>query len=49
MRVILVLRDIIYVINILYPWHLIIGEHFLFVRVEQLILGIHTMSTSFLA
>jgi hypothetical protein len=47
LRVILVFRDIIYVINILYLWHLIICEHFLFVCVEQLILGIHTMSTWF--
>jgi hypothetical protein len=28
MRVVLVFRDIIYVINILYSWHLVICEHF---------------------
>jgi hypothetical protein len=33
-RVILVLRDIIYVINILYSWHLVICEHFMLVCVE---------------
>jgi hypothetical protein len=47
MRVILAFRDIIYVINILYSWHLVIYEHFLSVCVERLILGIHTMSTWF--
>jgi hypothetical protein len=47
LRVILVFRDIIYVIIILYSFHLAICEHFLSVCVEQLILGIHTMSTSF--
>jgi hypothetical protein len=41
------LRDIIYVINILYSWHLVICEYFWSVFVEQLILGIHTMSTWF--
>jgi hypothetical protein len=46
-RVVLVFRDFIYVINILYSWHLVICEHFLSVCVEQLILGIHTMSTWF--
>jgi hypothetical protein len=45
LRVILVFRDIIYVIIILYSFHLVICEHFLSVCVEQLILGIHTMST----
>jgi hypothetical protein len=33
-KVILVFRDIIYVINILYSWHLAICEHFMFVCVE---------------
>jgi hypothetical protein len=47
LRVILVFKDIIYVIIILYSWQLVIGEHFLSVCVEQLILGIHTMSTWF--
>jgi hypothetical protein len=47
MRLILVFRYIIFVINILYSWHLIICEHFLSVCVEQLILGIHMMSTWF--
>jgi hypothetical protein len=47
LRVIVVFRDIIYVINILYSWHLVICGHFLSVCVEQLILGIHTMSTCF--
>jgi hypothetical protein len=46
-RVILVFREIIYVINILYPWHLVISEHFWSVCVEQLILGIYMMSTWF--
>jgi hypothetical protein len=46
-RIILVFRDIIYVINILYSWHLAIYEHFMSVCVEQLILDIHTMSTWF--
>jgi hypothetical protein len=46
-RVVLVFRDIIYVINILYLWHLVIYVHFLSICVEQLILGIHTMSTWF--
>jgi hypothetical protein len=46
-RVVLVLRDFIYVINILYSWHLVICEYFLSVCVEQLILGIHTTSTQF--
>jgi hypothetical protein len=39
LRAIIVFRDIIYVINKLYLWHLVICEHFLFVCVEQLILG----------
>jgi hypothetical protein len=47
MRVIFVFRDIIYVINILYSWHLVICEHFLSICVEQLILCIHTMGTWF--
>jgi hypothetical protein len=47
LRVILVCRDIIYKIIVLYLWHLVIFEHFLTVCVEQLILGIHTMSTWF--
>jgi hypothetical protein len=34
MRVILVFRDIIYVINILYSWHLVIYEHFWSMCVE---------------
>jgi hypothetical protein len=46
-RVILVIRDIIYVINILYSWYLVIYEYFWSVCVEQMILGIHTMSTWF--
>jgi hypothetical protein len=46
-RVALVFRDIIYVINILYSWHLTICEHFWSVYVEQLILGTHAMSTWF--
>jgi hypothetical protein len=33
-RVILVFRDTIYVINILYSWHLTICEHFMFVCVK---------------
>jgi hypothetical protein len=33
-RVNLVFRDIIYVINILYSWHLAIYEHFMSVCVE---------------
>jgi hypothetical protein len=41
LRVVIVFRDIIYVIIILYSWHLIIREHFWSVCVEQLILG-HT-------
>jgi hypothetical protein len=40
-RVVLVFRDIIYVINIPYSWHLVICEHFCSICVEQLILG-HT-------
>jgi hypothetical protein len=47
LRVIIVFRDIIYIINILYLWHLVICEHFLSVCVEQLIMGIHTMCTWF--
>jgi hypothetical protein len=47
LRVILVFRDIIYVIIVFYLWHLVISEHFLSVCVEQLILGIHTMNTWF--
>jgi hypothetical protein len=47
MRVALVSRDIIYVINILYLWHLVICEHFWSVCVEQVILSIHMMSTWF--
>jgi hypothetical protein len=43
----LVFKDILYVINILYSWHLVICEHFLSICVEQLILGIRTMSTCF--
>jgi hypothetical protein len=43
-RCFLVFRDIIYVIKILYSWHLAICEHFWTVCVEQLILGIHIMS-----
>jgi hypothetical protein len=46
-RVALVFRDIIFVINILYLWHLVIYEHFMSVCVEQLILGTHAMSTWF--
>jgi hypothetical protein len=45
--VILVFRDIIYVIDILYSGNLAICEHFVAVCVEQLILGIQTMSTWF--
>jgi hypothetical protein len=37
MRVVLVFRDIMYVINILYSWYLVICEHFWSVCVEQLI------------
>jgi hypothetical protein len=33
-RVVLVFRDIIYVIIILYSWHLAIYEHFMFMCVE---------------
>jgi hypothetical protein len=47
LRVNIVFRYIIYAINIFYSWHLVIYEHFLSVCVEQLILGIHTMSTWF--
>jgi hypothetical protein len=47
MRVVLVFKDIIYIINILYSWHLVICDHFLCTCVEQLILGIHTMITWF--
>jgi hypothetical protein len=47
MRVVIVFRDIIYVINILYLGHLVICEHFLSVCVKQFILGIHMMSTQF--
>jgi hypothetical protein len=47
LRVIIVFKDIIYVINILYSWHFVICEDFLSVCVEQLILGVHTMSTWF--
>jgi hypothetical protein len=39
LRVIIVIRDIIYIIIILYSWHLVICEHFWFICVEQLILG----------
>jgi hypothetical protein len=39
LRVIIVFRDITYVIIILYSWHLVICEHFWVVCVEQLILG----------
>jgi hypothetical protein len=46
LRVTLVFRNIIYVIIVLYSW-LLFWEHFLSVCVEQLILGIHTMSTWF--
>jgi hypothetical protein len=46
-RVALVFRDIIYVTNIIYSWHLVVCEHFWFVCVEQLILGTHAMSTWF--
>jgi hypothetical protein len=45
--VILVFRDIIYIIIVLYSWHLVICEHFLSVCVEQLTLDIHMMSTWF--
>jgi hypothetical protein len=41
------MRDIIYVINIIYSSHLTIFEHFWSVCVEQLIMGIHMMSTWF--
>jgi hypothetical protein len=41
LRVIIVFRDNIYVICILYSSHLVICEHFWFICVEQLILG-HT-------
>jgi hypothetical protein len=44
LRVIIVFRDIIYIINILYSWHLIIYEHVLSVCVEQLILHIRVFS-----
>jgi hypothetical protein len=44
-RVILILRDIIFVIIIPYSWHLAICKHFLSVCVEQMILGRHAMST----
>jgi hypothetical protein len=47
LRVVLIFRDIIYVIIVFYSWHLVICKHFLFVCVEQLILGIHMMSTLF--
>jgi hypothetical protein len=47
LRVVLVFRDIIYVMIVLYLWHLVICEHFLSVYVEQLMLGIHMMSTWF--
>jgi hypothetical protein len=46
-KVVLVFRDIIYVINILYSWHLVICEHFWSICVKQLILSIHMMSTWF--
>jgi hypothetical protein len=46
-RVVLVHSDIIYVINILYSWHLVICEHFWSMCVEQMILGTHAMSTWF--
>jgi hypothetical protein len=46
-RVALVFRDIIYIINILYSWQLVICEHFMSVCVEQLILGAHAMRTWF--
>jgi hypothetical protein len=45
--VILVFRDIICVIIVLYSCYLVICEHFLSVCVEQLIPGIYTMSTWF--
>jgi hypothetical protein len=47
LRVVLVFRDIIHVIIVLYSWHLVICEHFLSICVEQLIMGIHIMSTWF--
>jgi hypothetical protein len=47
LRIIIIFRDITYVIILLYSWHLVIYEHFLSICVEQLILGIHTMSTWF--
>jgi hypothetical protein len=46
-RVALVFRDIIYVINILYSWHLALWEHFWSMCMEQIILGTHVMSTWF--
>jgi hypothetical protein len=39
LRVIIVFREITYVIIILYSWHLVICEHFWAIYVEQLILG----------
>jgi hypothetical protein len=39
LRVIIVFRDVTYVIIILYSWHFVICEHFWAVCVEQLILG----------
>jgi hypothetical protein len=45
LRVVIVFRDIIYEINILFSWNLVICEHFLSVCVEQLILNIHMMNT----
>jgi hypothetical protein len=46
-RAILVFRDNIYVINILYSWHLALCGHFWSVCVESMILGTHAMSTWF--
>jgi hypothetical protein len=43
-RLIIVFRDIIYIINILYSWHLVIYEQFLSVCVEQLILSMQHWS-----
>jgi hypothetical protein len=48
LRVIIIFRDNVYVIIILYSWHLVICEYFWFVCVEQLILGHITMSFPFL-
>jgi hypothetical protein len=46
-RDVIVFRDIIYVINILYSRHLVIYEHFWSMCVEKMILGTHAMSTWF--